>query len=67
MSKNNVKNEKEYVIHIVIGSSFGDLVIIENTENKINTCKLCKYNGKSNNKLPCSWCTDYIGRNGYYR
>lgn len=52
------------VTDVVSGSSFGELVIVQNVKNP---CKLCKYNGNSSDKLPCSWCSDYIGRNGYYR
>ena len=64
MENNNLKNEEQCVIHVVSGSSFGELVIVQNVKNP---CKLCKYNGKVSDKLPCSWCSDYIGRNGYYR
>ena len=64
MENDNLKNEEQCVIHVVSGSSFGELVIVRNVKNP---CELCKYNGKASDKLPCSWCSDYIGRNGYYR
>jgi hypothetical protein len=64
--KEKSKNTQS-IITVLRGSSFGELVIIKNSENKINNCNLCKYSGKSNDKLPCSWCSDYIGQNGYYR
>ena len=62
---NDILETKEAALsQRVNDSSFGELVIVQNVKNP---CKLCKYNGKTSDKSPCSWCSDYIGRNGYYR
>lgn len=65
-NKHCITNEehKEPIKRKELGKTpFGMLMVINEGEN---TCEECSYSGTSCDKLPCSWCSDYLGDNMYY-